>query len=225
MVMIEKIEEFYGKDKQRNDGFIHISSSGKCQRQLYYDLILDKENPIEPRIKRVFDNGNGFHQRMMKVIYQIPGVRVIGGEIAIPENESIKGTCDCIVGIGDLNYVVDFKSINASSFSYLSEPKQEHVTQLALYMYYFGVQQGLLIYENKDSQELKEYVIKYKEVSELMAETFEKLNLVRDSVKTRVLPPKPTFTDKEKWKCEYCNYKSECAQDYNMMYGNEKKSI
>ena len=215
-MIVEKIDKFYGNKKDRQDSFIHISGASKCQRQLYYDLTIKKESDIEPRVRRIFDNGNSVHQRLMRVLYQLEDIRVIASEVAIPENPNIRGTCDAMIAIENSNYVIDFKSINSSSFGYLDVPKIDHKIQLLLYMYFFGVERGIILYENKDNQELKEFEISKKENEELILEVFEKLNYVRDCVKDKILPNKPVFLEDDQWRCNYCSYKSECEKNFNV---------
>jgi len=217
-MIIEKIEESYATPENKNWDGVHASSAAKCIRALYYDATLDKETVIEPRIKRVFENGDFFHRRLMSVLFRLKDVRVVAGEIKVPANEFVRGTCDAIIGLEDENFVLDFKSINDSGFKFLKAPKQEHVIQLGLYIYYFKLKRGLIIYESKDNQELKEFLIDITDpqTAKLLDDTFTKIGYLTNCIKSKTLPTKPEFDVSEQWRCNYCNYKEECAKNHNI---------
>ena len=46
-------------------------------------------------------------------------------------------------------------------FRTLSEPKQDNVFQIQLYMHYFNIKKGILLYIDKDQQEMKEFMLDY----------------------------------------------------------------
>jgi len=212
-MIIDKLEKVY--ETQRTYDGIHISSAAKCVRQLYYEAVINKPKNIDGKLRRVFDNGNSFHQRMMKMLFQCPEVRIVSAEIPIPENNLIKGTCDAIVAIEGKNYVVDWKSINDLQFKYLDNDgaKKEHIIQVLLYMHFFQENNGIIVYENKNTQEMREFVFSNSDYPELVNETLDKLKALQDNIKNKVVPDKPEFEDNEKWKCAYCDYKSICSEN------------
>jgi CRISPR/Cas system-associated exonuclease Cas4 (RecB family) len=73
------------------------------------------------------------------------------------EQLEIKGAADALVEIAGHERVVEIKSINKKGFSSLRKPKRPHLFQLNAYMYCLGINQGIVVYENKDSQELREF--------------------------------------------------------------------
>jgi CRISPR/Cas system-associated exonuclease Cas4 (RecB family) len=217
MVLIEKIDNLYssqGNSRREWDG-LHASSIGNCVRAIYFEATLGKNKEFEPRVKRIFDTGNSFHQKMMRVLYRIRDIRVISAEIPIIENELIKGTCDALVSIDNDNYVIDFKSINTAGFNYLTHAKIEHRMQVLVYMHYFKISKGLIVYEDKDTSNLKEFVIDLNEPKdkELLDITLERIRLINEMIKLKQIPEKPKFSDDEKWKCNYCSYKEECKKN------------
>ena len=164
---------------------------------------------------RVFDNGNHVHSRLMSILYRSSDIRVVAGEIKIPDNPKILGTCDAIVGIDEENFILDFKSINSRGFSYLDEEKPDHKVQLLLYLFYFKIRKGYIIYENKDDQSLKEFLVDSEtpENKELISQIFAKLDKLGIYIKEHALPDKPK--DLESWRCTYCDFKEECSKNFN----------
>src|SRR3989344_5544351 len=72
------------------------------------------------------------------------------------------GKCPrAILCMGSENYVLDIKSINSMLFRKLTAPKEENIYQVQLYMHYFNIKKGMLLYVDKDQQELKEFIFDY----------------------------------------------------------------
>jgi CRISPR/Cas system-associated exonuclease Cas4 (RecB family) len=211
-MLIEKIEKFYKSINNKSIDGIHASSLAKCPREIYYSIMLEKEKEFEPRVLRIFEMGDAFHQRMMRLLFRIPDIRIIASEIPIPKNELLKGTCDAIVSIDGENYVIDFKSINDYGFQMLTEPKKDHLIQLLIYLYFFRIEKGIILYENKDTQELKEFVINIAEHQDLLNQSLAKAQYLSNCIAQKILPEKTT----EVWRCEYCAFKEECKKDLNV---------
>jgi CRISPR/Cas system-associated exonuclease Cas4 (RecB family) len=104
--------------------------------------------------------------------------------------------------------IVELKSISDKGFGYLDKygAKEYHIKQLQLYLYLTGVRQGMLLYENKNTQELKEFFIPY---DEAVAKTvIDQIVLVNGCIDTHTLPPKEY--EQTDYECRYCSYNSIC---------------
>lgn len=104
--------------------------------------------------------------------------------------------------------IVELKSINDSGFSYISRtgPKEGHIMQLQLYLHITGVKQGMLFYENKNNQEIKEFLIEY---DPFMGEQImNKVKAANKHVNENTLPPKEF--ERNDFECRYCDYKDLC---------------
>ena len=104
--------------------------------------------------------------------------------------------------------IVELKSINDSGFNYLDRkgPKEAHVMQLMLYMHLTGIKQGMLLYENKNDQKLKEFFIGYDSV--LAEKIMKKIHLANKHVDEKTLPPKEY--EPSDFECRYCEYRNLC---------------
>lgn len=65
------------------------------------------------------------------------------------------------------------------------------------------------IYENKNTQEIKEYVINFKENLDVVKEVEDFCKYLNDCVANRVVPPREAKNKKE-FVCRYCDYKNLC---------------
>jgi len=156
-MLIEHIDKYYqDKRKHRDQKHFYITDTGKCQRAVYFSMKGYPKKEIEPKILRVFDRGDIIHQRLMSDFYGIPEIKVTASEIDIPTRDLFHGRADAIISIENKLYVVDIKSSNDFKFQKLGIPDLAHIKQIQLYMHYFEISQGILIYENKNTQDLKE---------------------------------------------------------------------
>jgi len=224
-MIIDRIDKIYTNVKSSAERTgLHASSIGKCSRELYYEATNKKAKEIEPRVRRIFEMGDSVHQRFMRTLFRIPDIRVIAGELPMPDNELIKGTCDAIVAVDNDNYILDFKSINSSGFEYLDDAKPDHKLQVLVYMYYFKINKGVIIYENKDTQALKEFIIVAEENQDLMKQALNKIKYIDECIRNKIVPGKPVFGEDEKWRCLYCNYKEECSIEENLKGGKDENN-
>ena len=161
-MLIELIDKYYeDRREERNQEHFYISDAGKCQRVVYFSMKGYPRKEKEARVLRIFDRGDITHQRLMRALFGISKIRVIASEIDMPSKEIIHGRADAIISIEDKLYVVDFKSMNDFKFQKMEVPEPSHQQQLQLYMHYFKVPQGIILYENKNTQALKEFELKY----------------------------------------------------------------
>ncbi len=92
-------------------------------------------------------------------------------------------------------------------FKTLTEPKEENVQQLQLYLHYFKIPKGILLYVNKDNLELKEFIVEYNEG--LTKKLLNGLTSLRKQIDTDVIPCRiPDYPDN--WQCRYCQFKEVC---------------
>ena len=93
----------------------------------------------------------------------------------------------------------------------LEEPDKAHLKQIQLYMHYFNINKGIILVENKDNQELKEFVVTKDE--KILQEISANFISLKKMVDNNTLPPKPRFSSNDKWKCDYCAYRKTCEEN------------
>lgn len=108
---------------------------------------------------------------------------------------------------------VDFKSMNSYEFATLEAPKPKHLTQMNIYLYLTGLKYGKFIYEDKNSQSVKEFLVVRddemlrikKEEAFVLKKTVTSLNVHGK----RALPIRAfdSITHKE---CKSCKYRGDC---------------
>lgn len=202
----ELIDKYYleteeGKGQDR----FWISDAGKCQRAVFFKIKKAPKKEADARFLRLLDHGGYIHQRIMRVLFSQGIVRA--SEISIPATKDIGGKADAILGMDNQLYVLDIKSINSSILKTLRKPKEEHLDQILLYMHFFNIKRGILLYEGKDNQEIREFEIAYnpEKVKKLLSDFSDlKVKLEKDSIPERLLGYP------NNWQCRYCQFIDIC---------------
>jgi len=221
----EAIDKFYlDRQKDKEQHHFYISDAGKCSRAVFFKFKNAPRKQIEPNILRLFDHGDAIHKLIMRPLLSTRDVHVVASEVNIPPQELISGRADAIISDAKQLYVLDIKSMNSMIFRNLNQPKQENVEQLQLYLHYFKIPKGILLYVNKDNQQLKEFMVSYNQTqAEFLLNNLTKLKKQIDS---NTIPSRiPDYPDS--WQCRYCQFREICnlgAPD-EMSWEDFKKKI
>ncbi|MEK7664846.1 MAG: PD-(D/E)XK nuclease family protein [Patescibacteria group bacterium] len=219
----ELIDKFYIENQKNKDqAKFYITDAGKCPRAVFFKFKNAPRESLPARILRIFEHGEHMHRNIFNILYRLRiGVTT---EIPIPAQEIISGRADAILCIDNENYVLDIKSINSMIFRNLLQPKEENVCQIQLYMHYFNIKKGLLLYIDKDQQNIKEFLVSYDEnlVKGLLDGFYDlKSKIEADNIPVRLQDyPK-------NWQCGYCQFKDICkiANGQALNWKDFKKKI
>jgi CRISPR/Cas system-associated exonuclease Cas4 (RecB family) len=219
----ELIDEFYLENqKKREQTRFYVTDSGKCPRAVFFKFKNAPHEPFDPRIMRIFEHGENIHRSIFNILYRLRMGVVT--EVPIPSQEIISGRADAILCIENQNYVLDIKSMNSMIFRNLTAPKEDNVYQIQLYMHFFNIKKGILLYVDKDRQELKEFFLDYDE--NLCKSLLDKFHALKDQVEKNILPPRLEDYPRN-WQCRYCQFKDICklAKEENLNWEDFKKKI
>lgn len=202
----ELIDNFYlEQQKNGEQAHFYVTDAGKCARAIFFKFKNLPREKIEPRVLRIFEHGEFLHRNIFNILYRLKiGVTT---EVPIPPQAIISGRADAILCIGGENYVLDIKSINSMQFRKLDAPKPDNINQLQLYMHYFEITKGLLLYIDKDQQEIKEFVVNYDQV--LAKGLLDELHILRDKIEQNMVPAALTDYPKN-WQCSWCQFRDIC---------------
>ena len=202
----ELIDQFYlDNQKNKDQTKFYITDAGKCPRAIFFKFKNVPREPMDARIMRIFERGENIHRSIFNILYRLRlGVVT---EIPIPSQEIISGRADAILCVGSENYVLDIKSINSMIFRKMTEPKIDNVYQIQLYLHFFNIKKGILLYIDKDQQEMKEFYVEYDEaLCNLLLDNF---NILKGQIDQDILPDKLADFPRN-WQCSYCPFKAVC---------------
>lgn len=166
-------------DKDRDLTKFHISELGKGKQSIMERFKeKGKKDKPKPQLKRIFENGDFVHYRYYKYFLEMGILRAI--EIKAIDDDVFSGTADAIISDKDgTPWVIDIKSCNSWVFKKLTDMKSEHKIQILCYMYFLKLDNGMLLYENKDDQSIKIFKIQMtnenKEMIENLIKEFREL--------------------------------------------------
>jgi CRISPR/Cas system-associated exonuclease Cas4 (RecB family) len=215
----ELIDKFYLENQRNKEQTrFYITDAGKCPRAVFFKFKNAPKEPTNPRIMRIFEHGENIHRSIFNVLYRLKiGVTT---EIPIPPQEIVSGRADAILCMDNENYVLDIKSINSMIFRNLGSPKEENIYQIQLYMHFFGIKKGILLYVDKDQQELKEFFIDYDE--KLCSGLMDKFYALKGQIESDVLPERLNDYPKN-WQCNYCVFREICKTASKEDFKTENK--
>lgn len=202
----ELIDQFYlDNQKNKDQTKFYITDAGKCQRSVFFKFKNAPREPMDARILRIFERGENIHRSIFNILYRLRlGVVT---EIPIPSQEIVSGRADAILCVGNQNYVLDIKSINSMVFRNMTAPKEENIYQIQLYLHFFNIKKGILLYIDKDQQEMKEFLIDYDEA--LCKSLLDKFYALKEQVEKNILPARLADYPRN-WQCSYCSFKDVC---------------
>ena len=110
-------------------------------------------------MKRIFDTGNALEERLEKYFTKM-GV-YIDREISVKQDyPPISGRIDFLIQHDTYGILpIESKTINTSGYSKLNKPKEEHELQLQIYLNMGGYAMGTVLYENKNDQKIRTYLV------------------------------------------------------------------
>ncbi len=204
----EIIDKFYlDRERDEEQNHFYVTDAGKCPRAIFFKFKNAPKKEIDANILRLFDHGDYIHKLIMGSLLGSREIHVVASEVRIPPQELISGRADAIISDGRELYVLDIKSINSIAFKYLKEPKRENVEQIQLYLHYFKIPKGILLYVNKDTQELKEFFVNYD--SSLSLYLLKNLESTKEYIDKNLVPKRISDYPRNR-QCRYCHFRQVC---------------
>ncbi len=203
----EIIDQFYlDREKPRKQNHFYVTDAGRCHRYIFFKFKQAPQRKMEARILRLFDHGNYIHRLIIKALDE-QGV-LLGEEVNIPFSDIVHGRADAILSVNKEKYVLDVKSINSFKFGSLTGPSEEYINQLQLYLHFFEIKKGIILYVNKDTQELKEFFLDYDapKCDWLLNDLKEIRKEIKEEIVNSRLPGWPANPQ-----CRYCPFKEVCS--------------
>ncbi len=204
----ELINQFYlDKQKDREQHHFYITDAGKCGRAIFFKFKNVPREKMSADVLRMLDHGDYVQMHILNSLFSLGLVRA--SEIKIPPQEIISGRADAIITLDNELYVVDFKSMNSMRFRKLETPPEENVNQIQLYLHYFQIPKGILLYVDKDRLELKDFLVEYdpKRTKKLLKDLEE----VKMKIDKNIIPERLSDYPKN-FQCRYCQFREVCSK-------------
>lgn len=210
---ISFVSQELGKTDRDRKGSFSASGLGSCPRQQQFTYLGLQQLSQSGQRMGVLLNGTFVHLRL-----QAAGLTagwLAEAEVPIPENPlGLKGTMD---GVIDEGSVLEAKSQNDHGFKrlqYATEAKEEHVFQAATYLVCSGKDKAVILYENKNTQDVKEFIVKRDDAldEKIIKRALQLQNKTGDE---ELFDPLPDCVNKKGWRYDYCPFKDRCLKIKN----------
>lgn len=197
---IESVQESTGSVRE-DPGFFHPSAlSHPCDAHVAFQFLgAPSKQTISARLQRIFDLGNA-RDLALKRATKKAGVSLIQKEedrkIIIPQYR-IRGELDDWVmnPVTGRKAVVDYKTMNKDEFEALDAVKPSHHIQVHPYMFAKETYEGLVLYENKNSQELRVHVADFD--NGIWTEITHRLEMIIEGLRKGYVNRKPIPNDSQ----------------------------
>jgi len=200
---------------------IRPSEIGECTRKIVYSILnFPTETVPDSRVQRIFQNGHHVHDRYLadylpkiglpcKVwVKKRTGWKLVDFiEIMLSDKDLwLRGAPDAIIFNPNTGkkYVFELKSMNQEEFWKLEEPVESHIYQAHLYMYMTKIHKAILLYENKNRQDIKEFEVEYD--PEIINFLIRKIRKIQQYVRSYVSAMEVPEREYNAKKCSYCPY-------------------
>lgn len=236
---VEKMLLEQSQTSDRDKLHLHPSEICKkdwCPRSSWYRIKGYPEPPEKLTFQKllVFAEGHNIHEKWQSWLTEA-GVL---DQVEVPifnEEHRIMGHADGIVKDKKGTAVLEIKSVGVGTVRFedyglfapysrnemnldqlwasIKHPFPSHVRQAQLYMYCLGIDEGIILYEWKATQEVKEFSIKYQPelVEPILASC---LSVVR-ALEGDNPPVRPMWVDKDHRVCKWCPFRAECWNEGN----------
>lgn len=218
--------------RHRPHGRLSPSSLGGCKREAVLKFLGVKgKRRVDLDLELIFEDGNWRHHKWQAIFLDMQKVlgrnkfRVVSFESdAILPDLFVAGSLDVHIICDGKHYIIDIKGINDFGFKRVcidtDAPMPKHVDQLTAYMKAKKVRRGIIMYENKDKNLLKSFLVMYdkKQWKQVTAWTDE----VITALENERLPAKDHACNRGNFAYGRCQYAGLC---YGKLDSNELRSM
>lgn len=184
------------------------SGAGGCLRARIFAWLDAPAKKHSEDTMAIFLNGHWVHMR-----HQVVGLSagyLIAAEVPVyREDLNLVGTMDALA-VDDVP--VEYKSINQNGYSRVASYGVEdaHLEQTHSYMLAGGYDAFRVVYENKNTNTLKEFHVKRDE--SLIAKVTSDLERLNESIRDKKLPPMLDECKEKTGRYRYCPFASVCRK-------------
>ena len=216
--IIEKIHDGYEHKKgtyfAKRSSFTPSSlvySSGKCARYWYlYFEGNEAENTNTWYEVANMDSGTDRHTRIEDAV-ENAGILVTREQKLTYDDPPISGKTDVVLMWEDQEILTEIKTKTEDGFNRTTKPASYHIEQLLIYMKILKKAFGILIYESKNSHEIKMFPIQLNEkYKDFINYLFDWMQQVKKAFDEKQLPENPNRMKYNSAMCKGCMFIKSC---------------
>ena len=199
-----------------------MSSAGDCVRKLDYDLQVG-QRAIDAKSFFRMSLGTASHNFLRELVSGAFGEDFYDAEKEIKvETQGLPILGHSDGRIKSLKATLEIKSVSDSTFTMVNnenKPIDAHIDQSNIYAKVQGDENVLILYANRDSGEMCEFMFPSSE--ELFKATLNKFLTVQRNGAAGIISPRP-FMDATQSPCWFCSWKEKCYEGFEKEVGGFK---
>ena len=209
---------------KRDKNNLSPTDAFRCKRQILYQLLgIENEDYIisNPQLMNIFQNGNYSHKKFQEIMKEYYKNVEVEKRLELPIKFEKNGKQFEFLLTGYIDLILEKKNKQKAIIelkthkdwlingrNYLPREKIEHKGQVMLYMYATGIKEAYIVYENKNTNELKEFKIEYNQrVVDSILDDFKEVWFY---FKEQKIPEREDKYNETKYPCSYCPFKKIC---------------
>lgn len=221
-------------DSTRDTAHLHPSEICKkdwCPRSSWYTIkgYEGKDESFSFQRLNIFAEGHAIHEKWQKWLLDA-GVLEQAEVPIFNEHYRIMGHADGIINDKNGRAVLEIKSVGMGTirmedidlfkssdnpetlWKKIRQPFSTHLRQLNLYMYCLNLDSGVILYEWKPNQDVKEFSVKLQK--ELIEDILSGCQSVVTALQSGIPPMRPTLAESSESRiCKNCPYAKVCWKD------------
>lgn len=216
----------YNHGRKHEGEFFHPSRLGACMRQVFMAHFCeeseDKTGDTLLREWMIFETGTYLGVFFQNLCERAKCLVKREAPIKNPKLRII-GHADGIVQIGGTTYVLELKTINDRGYATTTSPKGDHIRQVHAYMKGLGINKTIIIYINKNTGQLKEFVVDFDQtVYDVQVKA--RINYYFNRIRKKQLPPREGASA-HAFPCTYCSFQRECWETATLKAWMKKNNV
>lgn len=204
-MIIELIHESLSQVTEEKRNYLGASSIGRpCMRALYYDFHGAPREKISTELFLIFELGKSVEEIILSVLPVVFLTKRVCKGL-----EFFQGTPDAVINLDGLDYILEIKTANSSSFTQAQKNgvrrwRPQYYDQVQAYMGLSGIEQAIVLVFNKDNSQLYEEVIKFDKLHyELLVERARQIGSATE-------PPSKLNESPMFYICRMCEFRKHC---------------
>ena len=185
----------------------HPSHLTECHRRIIYRANGCKHN-LNSYLVTIDDNFT--IKKWVEYFSKCKSIKMVGSNVVVADGHyNISGNVDTILNINDCNYVIKIQPVCEDNFEQINTKGaiKKHVVELIVYMWLTELKDGILLYENKNTN--KYVVFHIKPYDPIIKAVLKKCLALMENKIQGILPERP-YKVVDANECKLCEFSKQC---------------
>jgi len=202
-------KEFKRKSTPESRSIFCPSSMTECDRRLMY-RVYDLKSDIPSHCFKYESTQVSIKDRWLHYFDVFRGIKILEENYRVADGYlNMNGIIDAVISFDDSPVAAKIYGLDNTNFEKIKEKGafKKHVVDMILNLWMSDINDGILIYENKNNQD---YVVLHVTPYQPIVESMKKKCLDLLQYKMQGLIPQRCYDNNDSKECKVCEYKTKC---------------